>query len=143
MTTVVLCLLAAFAAYYIARRVSERERLDAEAEFYRTLAQPPCIISACPGDRTCFARRDEFKENLVRHGNKWYEAGMPVCCYVYGDKIDKQSTVGLTWGQFVEMSLEDYRQKLRAWSAKVEAASMDAATTHILNQVPRGATIEF
>lgn len=143
MTEILCTVAAAGIAYWFARNAAERERMDAEAEFFRTLAQPPFFIQAFPGDRTCFARRDEFKENLVRHGNKWYEAGMPVCCYVYGDKIDKQSTVGLTWAQFVEMSLEDYRQKLRAWSAKVEGASMDAASTHILNQVPRGATIEF
>ena len=60
MSSIFLALLAAFAAYRIGRHFSERERLDAEAEFFRTLAQPPFFIQAFPGDRTCFARRDEF-----------------------------------------------------------------------------------
>lgn len=135
MSSIIFALLAAFAAYRFARHASERERLDTEAEFFRTLAQPPFFIQAFPGDRTCFARRDEFVTLLEKHGNKWRDQ-MPVCCYVYGDKVNKESTIGLTWAQFVETSLEDYRQTLRAWSAKVEGANAGAAATHILNQVP-------
>jgi len=142
MTELICAIAAAGIAYWFARNAAERERMDAEAEFFRTLAQPPFFIQAFPGDRTCFARRDEFVAMLEKHGNKWREQ-MPVCCYVYGGKVNKESTVGLTWQQFVVMSLEDYIQHLRAWSAKVEAANAGAMQTHILNQVPRGAIVEF
>lgn len=142
MTEIICTVAAAGIAYWFARNAAERERLDTEAEFFRTLAQPPFFIQAFPGDRTCFARRDEFVAMLEKHGNKWREQ-MPVCCYVFGGKVNKESTIGLTWPQFVDKSLEDYRQTLRAWSAKVEGANAGAVATHILNQVPRGATIEF
>lgn len=135
MTEIICTVAAAGIAYWFARHASERERLDTEAEFFRTFAQPPFFIQAFPGDRTCFARRDEFVASLKKHENKWLDQ-MPVCCYVYGDKVNKESTIGLTWAQFVDKSLEDYRQTLRAWSAKVEGANAGAAATHILNQVP-------
>ena len=142
MTELICTVAAAGIAYWFARNAAERERLDAEAEFFRTLAQPPFFIQAFPGDRTAKARCDEFFAMLEKHGNKWREQ-MPRRYYAYGVIINKESTVGLTWAQFVEKSLEDYRAVLRAWSAKVEGANADVAATHILNQVSRGTAIEL
>jgi len=142
MTELICTVAAAGIAYWFARNAAERERLNTEAEFFRTLAQPPFFIQTFPGDRTCFARRDEFVTLLEKHGNKWRDQ-MPVCCYVFGGKVNKESPAGPSGAQFVEASLEYYRQTLRAWSAEVESVNAGAATTHILNQVPRGATTEF
>lgn len=131
------------AAYLIGRAVSAQQQADAVANFWRTLAVPPFIIQAFPGDRTAEARRLEIVSMLEKHENKFYQAKMPVCCYIYGDAIEKQATVGLTWAEFNLKAHADYIRQLSAWSDKVDAASRGAAVTHILNQVPVGTAIEF
>jgi len=135
--------LLAIAAYLVGRAVSAQQQADAVANFWRTLAVPPFIIQSFPGDRTAEARRLEFVSMLEKHENKFFKAGMPGCCYIHGDAIAKEATVGMTWAQFNLAAHADYIRQLSAWSDKVDAASRGAAVTHILNQVPVGTAIEF